>query len=118
MFEKRMLRRIFGLKTDEIIGGRNLHEEFHNMYSSPNIIRMIKSKVWDYQNMGEKRNAYRVYVGKPEGKRQQRRPRREWEIILKWVLEKYNGDMNWIHLIQDRDQWRVLVNTVMSSQVP
>jgi hypothetical protein len=44
MFETRMLRGIFGLQRDEIIGGRKLHEEFHNLYSSPNIIRMIKSK--------------------------------------------------------------------------
>jgi hypothetical protein len=68
-----VLRRIFGPKRDEVTGGwRKLHnEELHNLYSSPNIIRMIKSKrmrlAGHVAHIGEKRNAYRILVGKPEG---------------------------------------------------
>jgi hypothetical protein len=69
-----VLRRIFGPKTDEVTGDfRKLHnEELHDLYSSPSIIRIIKSKkmrlVGHLARMGEKRNAYRLLVGKPEGK--------------------------------------------------
>jgi hypothetical protein len=66
-----MVRRIFGLKRDEIIKGRKLHsEDLHNLYSSPNIIRMIKSRrmrwVGHMAFMGARLNAYRVLVGKAE----------------------------------------------------
>jgi hypothetical protein len=68
-----VLRRIFGPKTDEVTGGwRKLHnEELHNLYSSPNIIRMIKSRrIWagNVAHIGTKRNAYRILVGKSESK--------------------------------------------------
>jgi hypothetical protein len=82
VFENRVLRRIFGPERDEVIGGwRKLHnEELHNLYSSPSIIRMINSRrmrsVWHVARMVEKRNAYRIFVGKPEGKRPLGRPRR------------------------------------------
>jgi hypothetical protein len=75
VFENRVLRRIFGPKRDEIIGGwRKLHyEELHNLYSSPNIIIMTKSRrirwVWLVACMVEKLKTYRAFVGKPEGKR-------------------------------------------------
>jgi hypothetical protein len=84
-FENKVLRRIFGLKRGEVIGGwRKLHnEELHNLCSSPNIIRMIKSKRMRWAGyvagMREKRNAYRVLVGKPEGKRPLGRPRHRWQ---------------------------------------
>jgi hypothetical protein len=84
MFENRVLRRIFGPKRDELRGDwRKLHiEELYNLYSSPNIIRMIKSRRIGWAGlvarMGEKRNAYRILVGKPEGKRPLGRPRRRW----------------------------------------
>jgi hypothetical protein len=74
VFENRVLRRIFGPKRDELTGGsRKLHnEELHNLYSSPNIIRMIKLRRMSWARhvarMGEKRNGYRILVGKPEGK--------------------------------------------------
>jgi hypothetical protein len=77
VFENRVLRRIFGPKRDEVTGGwRKLHnEELHNLYSSPNIIRMIKEGEMDMacSTNGEKRNAYRIWEGNPEGKRPQRR---------------------------------------------
>jgi hypothetical protein len=75
-FENRLLRRLLGLKRDEVTGGwRKLHnEELHNLSSSPSIIRMVKSRgmkwTWHVARMGERRNAYRILVGKPEGKRQ------------------------------------------------
>jgi hypothetical protein len=80
-----VLRRIFGLKRDDIIGGwRKLHnEELHNLYSSPDIIRRIKSRRMRWAGhvacMGEKRNAYRVLVGKPGRMRPVGRPRHRWE---------------------------------------
>jgi hypothetical protein len=75
MLENRVLRRIFGGKRDGVMGGwRKLHnEEFHNLYSSPSIIRIIKPRrmrwVGHVAQMGMKRNVYRLSVGKPERKR-------------------------------------------------
>jgi hypothetical protein len=67
----------------------------------------------------EKRNAYRILVGKPEGKRPLGRPRRRWEDNIKMDLTEIGwGGMDWIDLAQDRDQWRGLVNTVMNLRVP
>jgi hypothetical protein len=81
VFENRVLRRIFGPKSDEVTGGwRKLHyEELHSVYSSPNIIRTITSRrIWagHVARMAEKRNAYRILAGKPEGGRPLGRPRR------------------------------------------
>jgi hypothetical protein len=81
VFENRVLRRIFGPKRDEVTGDwRKLHnEELHNVYSSPNIIRMIKSRrvrgAGHVARMEDKRNAYIILVVKPEGKRPLGRPR-------------------------------------------
>jgi hypothetical protein len=92
VFENRVLRRIFGPKRDEVTGDwRKLHnEQLRNLYSSPNIIRMIKSR-WmrlagHVARMGEKRNAYRILVGKPEGKRSLGRPRCRWVDNIKTYL--------------------------------
>jgi hypothetical protein len=69
--------------------------------------------------MGEKRNAYRILVGKPEGKRPLGRPRYRWEDNIKMDLREIGwGGMDWIDLAQDRDLWRPLVNTIMNLQVP
>jgi hypothetical protein len=82
VFENRVLRRIFGPKRNEMTGGwRKLYnEELHNLYCSPNIIRMITPRRmrWaeNLARMGEKRNAYRILMGHPEGKRPPGRPRR------------------------------------------
>jgi hypothetical protein len=84
VFENRVLRRIFGPKGDEVEGGwRKLHnEELPDLYSSTSIIRIIKSRRMRWAGhvtrMGEKRNAYRFLVGKPEGKRPLGRRRRRW----------------------------------------
>jgi hypothetical protein len=95
--------------------------ELHNLYSSPDIIRQIKSRRMRWEvlaNMGEGRNVYRVLVGKPEGKRPLGRPRRRWEDGTKMDLREIGwGGVEWIHLAQDRNRWRALVNAVMNLRV-
>jgi hypothetical protein len=104
VFENRVLRRIFELKRDEVMGEwRKLHnEELHDLYSSPSIIGIILS--WRMRWTGhvarmgeEKKNAYRLLVGIPEGKRPLGRPRHRW-IILGWILERWDGVM-WTGLV-------------------
>jgi hypothetical protein len=98
VFENRVLRRIFDPKRDEVTGDwRRVHnEELHNLYSSPNTIRMIKSRrmrwVGHVARMGEKRNAYMILVGKPEGKRPLGRPRRRWVDSIKIDLRETGWD--------------------------
>jgi hypothetical protein len=125
VFENRVLRRIFGPKRDEVTGGwRKLHnEKLHNLYSSPSIFRMIKSRrmrwAGDVARMEEKRNAYRIFLGKPEGKRPLGRPTRRWVDNVKMDLREigWNG-IDWIDLAQDKDRWRALVNTLMNLRGP
>jgi hypothetical protein len=93
--------------------------ELHNLYSSPNIIRKIKLRRMRWTGhvaqMRTRRNAYRILVGKPKGKRPPERPRRSEWIILKLILDKIGWDgMEWIDLAQDRDKWRALVSTVIN----
>jgi hypothetical protein len=85
------------------------NEELHNLYCLPSIIRIIKSRRMGWAGhvarMGEKRNAYRILVVKPGGKRPLRRPRRRWEDNIRMdVRETKWGDMDWINLAQYRDQ--------------
>jgi hypothetical protein len=125
VFENRVLRRIFGPKRDEVIGEwRKLHnEELRDLYSSPSIIRIIKSRrmrrAGHVARMGEKRNAYRLLMGKPEGRRPSGRPRRRWvDNIRRDLGEMGWGDVDWIGLAQDRNRWRALVNSVLNLRVP
>jgi hypothetical protein len=125
VFENRVLRRIFGPKRDELTGEwRKLHsEELHILYSSPNIIRQIKSRsmgwVGHVSHMGEERNLYKVLMGKPEGKRPLERPRCRHEDGIRIDLREIGwGSVDWILMAQDRDQWWALVNTVMNLRVP
>jgi hypothetical protein len=125
VFENRVLRRIFGPKRDGMTGGwRKLYnEELHNLYSSSSIIRIIKSRRMRWAGhvarMGEKRNVYRLSVGKPEGRRPLGRPRRRWIDNIKMdLLEIGLNVVYWIGLAQDRYRWRALVNSVMNLRVP
>jgi hypothetical protein len=125
VFENRVLKRIFGPKRDEVTGEwRKLHkEELHDLYSSPNIVRVIKSRrkrwVWHVARMGKRRSVNRVFVVKSEGKKPLGRPRRRWDDNIKIDLQEVRCcGMDWTYLAQDRDRWRVLVNAVMKLRVP
>ena len=125
MFENRVLRRVFGPKRDEVTGEwRKLHNvELSDLYSLPNIVRVVKSKRMRWAGhvapMGQGRGVYRVLVGKPEGKRPLRRPRRRWEDNIKMGLQEVVGGCgDWMELAQDRDRWRALLSTVMNVRVP
>jgi hypothetical protein len=89
VFENRVLRRIFGPKRDEVMGEwRKFHKkELHNLYSSPDIIRQVKSRRMRWAGhvarMGEERKVYKVLVGKSKGKRPLGRPRRRWEDVIR-----------------------------------
>jgi hypothetical protein len=109
VFENRVLRRIFGPKRDGVMGRwRKLpNEELHNLYSSPSIIRIIKSRrmrwAGHFARMGEKRDVYRLLVGKPEGKRPLGRPRHRWMDNIKMdFLEIGLNVVDWSDLAQDR----------------
>jgi hypothetical protein len=104
-------------------GCRKLHsEELHGLYSSPSIVRVIKARRMRWaghvSRMGEVRGAYSILVGRPEGRRPLGRPSRRWEDNIKMDREIGFGDVDWIHLAEDRDRWRALVNTVMNLRVP
>ncbi|KAJ4446863.1 hypothetical protein ANN_13563 [Periplaneta americana] len=125
VFENKVLRKIFGAKRDEVTGEwRKLHNtELHALYSSPDIIRNIKSRrlrwAGHVARMGESRNAYRVLVGRPEGKRSLGRPRRRWEDNIKMDLREVGYDVrDWINLARDRDRWRAYVRAAMNLRVP
>jgi hypothetical protein len=111
VLENIVLRRIFKPKRDELTREwRKLYnEELHNLYSSPNIVRVIKSRILRWARhvarMGYGRGVYRVLVGKPEGKRPMGGPRLRWENNIKMDFQKVGcGGMDWIELAQDKIQ--------------
>jgi hypothetical protein len=122
--ENRLLRRIFVPKREVDGLWRKLHnDELHNLYSLPNIVRVIKSRRLRWAGhvacMREGRGVYRVLVGKPKGKRPLGRARCKWEDNIKLDLrEKGTDGANWIWLAQDRVQRWTFVNTVLNLQVP
>jgi hypothetical protein len=125
VFENRVLRRIFGPKRIEVTGEwRQLYnEELRDFYSSPSIIRIIKSTRMRWAGhvarMGEKRNAYRLLVVKSKEKRPLGRPRRRWVDNIRIDLGEVGwGDVDWIVLAKDRNRWRTLVNSVLNLRVP
>jgi hypothetical protein len=123
-FENRVLRRIFVPKREEDGSWRKLYnDELHSLYSSPTIVRVIKSRRMRWAGhvarMGEGRGVYRVLVGRSGGKRPLERPWRTWENNIKKDLREIGMEgANWIQLAQDRVQWRACVNTVMNLRVP
>ena len=123
VFKNSVLRRVFAPKRDEVTGEwGKIHEELRDLYSLPNIVRVVKSRRMRWAGhvarMGKVRGVYRVLVGKPEGKRPLGRPRRRWEDNIKIDLQEVGGGGDWMGLAQDRDRWRALVNTVMNFRVP
>jgi hypothetical protein len=130
LLENRVLRRVFGPKRDEVMGEwRKLHnEELRDLYSSPSIIRRIKSRRMRWaghvarmgeERRGGERNTYRLLVGNPEGKRPLGGPRCRWVDNIRMDLGEVRwGDVDWIGLAQDRNRWRALVNSVLNLWVP
>ena len=125
MFENMVLRRICGTRSDEATREwRRLHnEELNDLYCSPNIVRVIKSRRMRWAGhvarMVEGRAVYRVLVGKPEGRRPLGRSRRRWVDNISMDLQEVGcGYMDWTGLDQDRDRWRTLVSAVMNLRVP
>jgi hypothetical protein len=103
---------------------RKLHnKELHDLYSSPSIIGIIKSgrmrRAGHVARMGKKRKAYRILVGKPEGKRPLGSPRCRWMDNIRMDLGEVDwGDVDWIGLAKDRNRWRAVVNSVLNIRVP
>jgi hypothetical protein len=112
------------VKDEVTEGWRKLHnEELHNLYNSSCIIRMIKSRrmrwVGHVARMGEKRNAYKILVEKPAGKRPLGRQRRRWVGNIKMYLREIGWDgVDWIDVVQDRDQRRAFLIRVLKLWVP
>jgi hypothetical protein len=113
-------RRLIGPKREEVAGGwrRLRNEELHNLYTSPNIVRVIKSErvrwVGHGVRIGEMRNAYNILVGKPKQKKPPGTPKRRCGEHIRSYLKEIGWEVvDWIHLSRDRDSWWVLQNTVM-----
>ena len=114
--------------TTETHTGDELLYNFYNvdlnsLYSSPNIVRVIKSRkmrwAWHVARKGQGRGVYRILVGRPGRKRPLDRPRCRWEDNINTVLEKVGfWGMDWIELAQDRESWWAPVNAIMNLRVP
>jgi hypothetical protein len=123
IFGNRVLR-IFGPEREEDGSWRKLHnDELHSLYSSPNILRVIKSKrlrwAGHVARMGDWKGVYRILIGRPQGIRPLGRPRRRWEDNIKMYHREIRINVaNRIRLAEDRVRWRAFVNTVMNLWVP
>jgi hypothetical protein len=123
VFKNRVLRRLCRPEWDQVTGERRkLHnEEFKGLYSSPNVIRLIKSRrmrgTGHVANMGERRGAHGVLVGKPEGKNHLEDLDLDGEIILKWIFSKWIVRA-WTDLVHDRGSWPTLVKAAVNLGVP
>jgi hypothetical protein len=125
VFENRVLRRAFGPRRDEVTGEwRKLHnEELNDLYSLPNIVRVVKSRRMRWAGhvarMREGRGVHSVLVGESEERKPLGRPKRRWEDNIKRDHEEMGGDYgDWMERAQDRDRWRILLTTVMNFRVP
>jgi len=125
MSENMVLRRIFGPRWEEVTGEwrRLYNEERNDLYSSPNIVRVIKSRrmrcAGHVARVGVERGVYRVLVGKPEGKIPLGRPKCRWVDNIRMDFQEVGcGYMDWIGRAQDRNRWRTLVSAVMNLRVP
>jgi hypothetical protein len=124
VFENRVLRRIFRPKREGDASWRKLHnDELHCLYSSPNIVRVIKSRRMRWAGhvacIGEGRGVCRVLIGRPKGKRPLGRPRHKWEDNIKLDFREVGVDgTNRIWLAHDRVCWWAFANTVMNLRVP
>ena len=125
LFEKKVLRKVFGTKRDKITGEwRKLHKaELHALCSLPDINRNLKSRQLRWAGhvacVKLSRNAYKVLVGKPEGKRPLGRARHRWKDNINIDLREVGCDAgDWVNLAHDRVQWRAYVRTLMNLRVP
>ena len=119
-----MLRRIYGPKRNEVTGEwrKSHNEKLNNLYSSPNFVRVIKSRIMRWAGhvarMGEGRGVYRVLVRKPEERRPLGRSRLRWEDNIRMDLREVEcGCVDWMELAQDRDKWLALMSAVMNFRV-
>jgi hypothetical protein len=125
VFENMVLRGIFGCRRVEVAGewSRLRNEEPNDVYSSPNNVRVIKSRkircAVYVARFGGETWAYRVLVLRPEGKRPLGRPRRRRFYNIRMDLHEVECEyVDWIGLAQDRDRWQMLVGAVMNFRVP
>ena len=124
VFENRVQRGIFGPRRDEgTREWRKLHnEELTDLYCSPSIVRVIKSRrtrwAGHVEHTGERTSVHRFLVGKPGERESSGDLGVDGTIILKRIFRKFGGEMDWIDLAQDRDRWRALMNAVMNLRVP